>query len=108
MTILGRDLLGAVMWQESGNDPNALGPVIKHGANAGDRARSRMQVMKITAERPGHGVTPAKDDSLDEYERVGVDYLGAVARPHICCPSQWLPRRLDPRLRYPRKPRCLS
>lgn len=41
-------------------------------------AKGEMQVMDGTNRDPGFGVTPAKDDSLDERARVGRDYLTAM------------------------------
>lgn len=41
-------------------------------------ARSSMQVMPGTSVDPGYGVAPAKDSSLEELNRVGVDYSKAM------------------------------
>lgn len=41
-------------------------------------AKGRQQVMDATNRDPGYGVTPAKDDSLEERARVGRDYLKAM------------------------------
>lgn len=41
-------------------------------------ARYAMQVMPDTARDPGFGVAPAKDDSPEEYNRVGRDYARAM------------------------------
>lgn len=41
-------------------------------------ARYAMQVMPDTARDPGFGVTPAKDDSPEEYNRVGREYAKAM------------------------------
>ena len=41
-------------------------------------AKGRMQVMDTTNRDPGFGVTPARDDSLEERARVGRDYLQAM------------------------------
>lgn len=43
-------------------------------------AKGEMQVMDGTNLDPGFGVTPAKDDSLDERARVGRDYLAAMVK----------------------------
>jgi soluble lytic murein transglycosylase-like protein len=48
---------------ESNGDPNAVNP--KTGA------RGLMQVMPAVAANPGFGIAPARDDSPDEYVRVG-------------------------------------
>ena len=69
------DLAAAVMQVESGGDPNAV---------SSEGARGRMQVMPHTAHAPGipglpaGTVRPAKDDSIEEYDRVGRDYLAAL------------------------------
>jgi hypothetical protein len=39
-----------------------------------------MQVMPATAKNPGYGIKPAADDSPDEYNRVGREYLGAMVK----------------------------
>lgn len=66
---VSQSLLDALIQQESGGDPDVV-------SKAG--ARSRMQVMPETARDPGHGVAPARDESLEEFERVGRDYLDAM------------------------------
>ncbi len=62
-------MFGAVQNTESGGDPNAVSP-------AG--AMGPMQVMPNTASNPGFGVMPAVDNSPQELQRVGNDYLGAM------------------------------
>src|ERR1700761_3959735 len=62
-------LFGAVQTAESNNNPNAVSP-------AG--ARSLMQLLPSTAANPGFGITPAKDDSPEENQRVGQQYLLAM------------------------------
>jgi hypothetical protein len=42
-------------------------------------AKYAMQVMPATARDPGLGVKPAQNDSPQEYDRVGRDYLGALS-----------------------------
>lgn len=59
----------SVMWAESGGDPYALSP---------KGAVGRMQTMRETLRDPGYGVAPARDDTPDEWERVGHDYLDAM------------------------------
>lgn len=59
----------AVKTAESNNNPNAVSPKGAKGVN---------QVMDSTNKDPGYGVTPAQDDSPEERERVGDDYLRAM------------------------------
>lgn len=61
----------AVAYVESGFNPEAVSP---------KGARGIMQVMSATAKNPGYGIEPAKDDSLEELERVGKEYLGAMLK----------------------------
>lgn len=62
-------LTDAVMKVESGGNQSAVSPKGAKGA---------MQVMDATNTDPGYGVTPAKDNSLAERDRVGRDYLTAM------------------------------
>lgn len=62
-------LVPHVMHQESRGNPRA---VSKKGAVG------TMQTMPATLKNPGFGVTPARDDSDAERERVGKDYLRAM------------------------------
>lgn len=66
-----KDIAAAVMWQESRGNPNAVSP---------KGAVGTMQTMPATLKDPGYGVKPAKDDSPEERERVGKDYLKAMLR----------------------------
>lgn len=43
-------------------------------------ARFSMQVMPATAKNPGYGITPARDDSPEESNRVGREYLSAMVK----------------------------
>lgn len=59
----------AVQQQESANDPNAV---------SSKGAVGLMQTLPSTARDPGYGVTPAKNDSPAELQRVGQDYRKAM------------------------------
>lgn len=71
-----------VMQVESSGNPNAVGPVIKTGANKGDQARGSMQVMPKTMRDPGFGVRPVQAETAAEYARVGRDYWAAMVARH--------------------------
>ena len=43
-------------------------------------ARFRMQVMPATARDPGYGITPARDNSPAEFNRVGEEYWRAMLK----------------------------
>lgn len=45
-------------------------------------ARYRMQVMPATARDPGYGITPARDNSPAEFNRVGEQYTRAMAKEY--------------------------
>jgi len=72
------------MAHEYGEVPESLIRAVRH-VESGDRpnltsrkgARHEMQVMPAVARKPGHGVTPARDNSADEYNRVGEELLAA-------------------------------
>ena len=48
------------------------------GRTSSRGAIGKMQTMSATRGNPGYGVTPARDDSLDEADRVGRDYALAM------------------------------
>lgn len=62
-------LLPHLIHQESRGNHAAVSPV---------GARGVTQVMPKTGRDPGFGVAPLKDDSREEYERFGADYLTAM------------------------------
>ncbi len=62
-------LVPHVMHQESRGNKHAVSP---------KGAKGTMQTMPATLRDPGFGVTPAADDSYEEMERVGKDYLKAM------------------------------
>lgn len=62
-------LIPAVAHQESRNNPAAV---------SSKGAEGVMQVMPATQVQPGHGVTPVADNSPEEKQRVGEDYLRAM------------------------------
>ena len=62
----------AVRSVESGGTPDPNVAVSPKGA------RGPMQVMDATARKPGYGVVPARDDSVEERVRVGEDYISAL------------------------------
>lgn len=64
-------IAAAVMKAESNGNPNAVSP---------KGAIGTMQTMPGTLRDPGFGVTPAKDGSPAELERVGRDYLKAMLK----------------------------
>ena len=64
-------LLKAIEQVESGGRRDAVSP---------KGARGRMQVMPATAKQPGYRVKPARDESEEEYTRVGKDYAMALLK----------------------------
>lgn len=64
-----KQLLPALVQQESGGNPTAVSP---------KGARGLTQVMPSTGADPGLGVTPMRDRSDQEYLRFGEDYLTAL------------------------------
>ena len=71
--VLESALGDAVKWVESRGNPNAVRP---------KGAIGTMQTMPNTLRDPGYGVTPARDNSPAELERVGRDYLAAMQRQY--------------------------
>jgi hypothetical protein len=69
----GSMLHDAIRQVESGGNPNAVSPKGAMGA---------MQVMPNTLRDPGFGVTPARDNSPAEMERVGRDYFDALLQKY--------------------------
>lgn len=67
----GQPMIDAVMYTESRGAPGAVSP-------AG--ARGTMQTMPGTLASPGFGVTPARDNTPQELQRVGVDYWNAMTQ----------------------------
>ena len=65
------ELLKAIEQVESGGRRNAVSP---------KGARGRMQVMPATARQPGYKVKPARDETEEEYTRVGKDYAMALLK----------------------------
>jgi hypothetical protein len=63
----------AIKQVESGGRPGLV-------SSAG--AEGTMQVMPNTQTNPGYGVTPARDKSQQELERVGRDYYGAMQKQY--------------------------
>jgi hypothetical protein len=68
-----KELHKTVEWMESRGQPNAV---------SGKGARGPMQVMDATARSPGYGITPIRNNSVAERERVGHEYLDALYDTH--------------------------
>jgi len=84
-------LANAVKMVESGGRADAVSP---------KGAVGPMQTMPGTLADPGYGVTPAKDNSPAELERVGRDYLQAMLRKygnleHALMAYNWGPGNVD-------------
>ena len=70
--------------------PNSVSPEAIKQVESGGRpglvssagAEGTMQVMPNTQTNPGYGVTPARDKSQQELERVGRDYYGAMQKQY--------------------------
>lgn len=67
-------LYAAVQQVESNNNPNAV--------NKKSGAQGLMQLMPETAKNPGFGITPARDNSPAENQRVGQEYLDAMFKKY--------------------------
>ena len=67
-----KKLTPAVQFVESSDNPDAY--------NKKSGARGLMQVVDATKDKPGFGVKGARDDSPEERNRVGRDYLGAMVK----------------------------
>ena len=67
-----KKLTPAVQFVESSNNPDAY--------NKKSGAKGLMQVVDKTKDKPGFGVKGAIDDSPEERNRVGRDYLGAMVK----------------------------
>lgn len=73
------DWLASVQQTESnGRDYDANGAPLTSPAGA----QYAMQVMPATAQDPGYGVTPAKDSSPEEADRVGREYYAALVNKY--------------------------
>lgn len=85
-------MFGAVQNTESGGNPNAVSPAGAVGP---------MQVMPTTLTDPGFGVAPARDNSPQEQQRVGKDYLQAMMQRYQGDPQKalmaynWGPGNVD-------------
>ena len=66
---VARQVMDALIQQESGGDHSAVSP---------KGARGITQVMPKTGTDPGFGVAPLRDQSEAEYRRFGEDYLTAM------------------------------
>ncbi|MBG6242991.1 MAG: hypothetical protein EKE20_14735 [Candidatus Symbiopectobacterium sp. Dall1.0] len=60
--------------ESGGNDYDKLGNILTSDAGA----KASMQVLPSTAKKPGYGITPAKDNSPIEYNRVGRELLSKL------------------------------
>ena len=70
-TMLTPEFFAVQRQVESGNRPDAVSP---------KGAVGTMQTMPGTLANPGFGVTPARDNSPAEQQRVGEDYMRAMVR----------------------------
>lgn len=68
------DLDARTIMLESGGDP--------HAVNKTSGARGLYQVLESTAKDPGYGITPIRNDSFEEYNRVGSEYLAAMSKKY--------------------------
>ena len=74
-TATSQKILDSLLTQESGGKDYTAG-----GAPLTSKkgAKYAMQVMPETAKNPGYGIAPAKDDTPEEYNRVGRELLAAM------------------------------
>ena len=68
-----KELFNALGFVESSNNQKAVSP---------KGAIGTFQTMRKTLGDPGFGVKPARNNSLDEADRVGKDYLMAMLKRH--------------------------
>ena len=74
-----RRVIAAVRQAESGGN--------RYAYNRNSGAMGSMQTMPETLRKPGYGVKPAADNSPNEQERVGVDYLKAMLNKYATLPE---------------------
>lgn len=92
-------------WAESNGNKYAINPESGAGGS--------LQVMPATNKDPGFGVTPAKDDSVEERERVGNEYFQAMYDryngnlPVVYAAHNWGPGNVDKWLKDGADPRKL-
>lgn len=72
------EMTGITAQAESGNRDYVGGQPVTSPAGA----KYAMQVMPETARQPGYGVRPAQNDTPEEYNRVGREYLAAMLKLH--------------------------
>ncbi|QXC36162.1 lytic transglycosylase domain-containing protein [Aeromonas sp. FDAARGOS 1407] len=82
--------------ESGGRHYDRAGNIITSSAGA----LGRMQTMPGTLKDPGFGVTPARDNSPEEMERVGKDYIDAMYEKYgdiekALAAYNWGPGRLD-------------
>ncbi len=74
------NVVSAILAVESGGRRyNADGSVV---TNPKSGARGEFQVLPSTAKNPGFGIAPAKDDSPEEYARVGREYIDRLSEKY--------------------------
>ena len=74
------DIFNHVIQKESagGHNYDSNGNVLRSKKGA----LGAMQVMPATAQNPGYNIDPAKSDTIDEYNRVGQDYLKVMYKKY--------------------------